>query len=45
MGIWLQGMVGVKGVGWVGGLFDVKLTLSLRHNCLKLKMIISMELI
>ena len=28
------------GVGWVGGLFDMKLTLSVRHNSLKLKMII-----
>ena len=43
MGIWLEGVVGVQGVGWldgVRGLFDMKLTLSVRHNCLKLKMII-----
>ena len=41
VGIGLQGVVGVQGVGWVGvgGLFDMKLTLSVRHNCLKLKMI------
>ena len=39
MGIGLQGMVGVQGCG-VGGLFDMKLTLSVKHNCLKLKMII-----
>ena len=33
---------GDPGVGcWGGGcLFDMKLTLSVRHNCLKLKMII-----
>ena len=43
VGIWLEGVVGVQGVGWldgVRGLFDMKLTLSVRHNCLKLKMII-----
>ena len=50
MGIGLQwvggyratGGGGVQGVGWVGGrdLFDMKLTLSVRHNCLKLKMTI-----
>ena len=26
--------------GGAGGLFDMKLTLSVRHNCLKLKLII-----
>ena len=42
MGIGLLGVVGVQGWGgWgVGRLFDMKLTLSVRHNCLKLKMII-----
>ena len=34
--------VGGGGPGWDGGefLFDMKLTLSVKHNCLKLKMII-----
>ena len=32
--------IGLQGVAWVGNLFDMKLTLSVRYNCLKLKMII-----
>ena len=43
-----MGTKGVGGYGGIGGgggpggggLFDMKLTLSVRHNCLKLKMII-----
>ena len=35
-----RGCVGIGLQGVVGGLFDMKLTLSVRHNCLKLKMII-----
>ena len=31
---------GPGGIGWGDVLFDMKLTLSVRHNCLKLKMII-----
>ena len=31
---------GYRVTGGGGGLFDMKLTLSVRHNCLKLKMII-----
>ena len=37
-GGWWGSRGGVGGA--VGGLFDMKLTLSVRHNCLKLKMII-----
>ena len=37
MGKGLQRVVGVQGMG---GLFGMKLTLSVRHNCMKLKMII-----
>ena len=42
-----RGWWGSRGWDWLGlgGLFDMKLTLSLRHNCLKLKMVISVELI
>ena len=41
MGVYrVTGGGGGLGVGWVGCLFDMKLTLSVRHNCLKLKMII-----
>ena len=37
----LPGVEGIQGDWWVGGcLFDMKLTFSVRHNCLKLKMII-----
>ena len=39
VGIGLQGVTGGPGDG-VRGLFDMKLTISVRHNCLKLKMII-----
>ena len=39
-----EGYLGTGGFGgpgdWGGGLFDIKLTLSVSHNCLELKMII-----
>ena len=34
------GVGGYRVTGGGGGLFDMKLTLSVRHNCLKLKMTI-----
>ena len=36
----LPGVGGCRVAGGGVGLFDMKLTLSVRHNCLKLKMII-----
>ena len=42
-GVDSRGLVVVGGpgvVGWGGGLFDMKLTLSVQHNCRKVKMII-----
>ena len=41
VGILVTGGGGARVGGWaVGGLFDMKCTLSVRHNYLKLKMII-----